>query len=280
MKVNYGLIIIAGLFVTNIAMAEQPAKDSIRIARLLQASATLPADSSRALFFAEQFIGTPYVAGTLDIQNPDENLVICLDKLDCTTFVETVAALVLCDKEHSYSYESFKRNLTRIRYRNGQRNGYLSRLHYFSEWIIDNERKGIVKEYTANISTHTWQVSLNFMSQHPSAYPVLKAFPTLVEKLKKLEAPWMSYIMPYIPKNWLGKTPEDLPIKNGSILALTTSINGLDVTHVGFAYWIGEELHLLHASSQKGKVILDPMTLFDYQKNKKTHTGIRVITLL
>lgn len=279
MKVSYGLGLIAGLFVANVTMAQQ-LPDSIRIARLLQASAILPADSSRALFFSEQFIGTPYVGGTLDVQNSKEDLIVCLDKLDCTTFVETVAALVLCDKEHSHDYESFKRNLTRIRYRNGQRNGYLSRLHYFSEWITDNERKGIVKEYTTTISTHTWPVTLNFMSQHPDAYPTLKAFPALIEELKTLEAPWASYDMPYIPKSRLRETPEELPIRNGSILALTTTISGLDVTHVGFAYWIGEELHLLHASSQKGKVILDPITLFDYQKNKKTHTGIRVISFL
>ena len=86
--------------------------------------------------------------------------------------------------------------------------------------------------------------------------------------------------MPYIPKGWLNRQPEELPIVNGSILALTTTINGLDVTHVGFAYWVGGKLHLLHASSQEGKVILDPMTLYEYQKDKKTHTGVRVIVIL
>ena len=102
----------------------------------------------------------------------------------------------------------------------------------------------------------------------------------LVEQLKQMEAPWHSYTMPYIPKGWLNRQPEELPIVNGSILALTTTMDGLDVTHVGFACWIGGELHLLHASSQKGKVILDPLTLYEYQKNKKTHTGVRVIAIL
>lgn len=278
MAVNYwGLI--GGLFFANAVMA-QPATDSIKVTRLLEAAKTLSADSSRVLFFAKQFIGTSYVSGTLDALNPDENLIACLDKLDCTTFVETVTALVLCDKQHLTSYDSFRKNLTTIRYRNGQRNGYLSRLHYFSDWIADNERKKIIKEYTCTISKHTCLVTLNFMSRHPDAYPILKNNPALVKQVKQMEALWHSYTMPYIPKSWLNKQSEKLPITNGSILALTTTINGLDVTHVGFAYWVGGKLHLLHASSQEGKVILDPMTLYEYQKNKKTHTGVRVIVIL
>lgn len=266
------------LFLAGTAAAQS--SDSIKVARLLQAAAMLPSDSSRALFFARQFIGTPYVAGTLDIQNPNENLITDLNRLDCTTFVETVTALVLCYKQHTSSYDSFKKNLTTVRYRSGHRDGYLSRLHYFSDWIADNERKGIVKEHTHKISGYTWPVTLDFMSQHPDAYPALKDNPELIKSIKQMERLWHSYAMPYIPKDWLNRVSEELPIQNGNILALTTAIDGLDVTHVGFAYWIEGKLHLLHASSQKGKVILDPLPLYEYQKNKKTHTGVRVIVIL
>lgn len=278
MRISCFLFLAGGLLLATAAKA-QPA-DSMKVARLLEAAAVLPADSSRALFFAERLIGTPYVGGTLDSQNPDEDLIVHLDKLDCTTFVETVAALVLCDKQQSFSYAFYKQNLTRIRYRGGRREGYLSRLHYFSDWIADNERKGIVREYTCEISPYTWPVSLHFMSSHPEAYPALKASPALVERLKKLESSWHSFAMPYIPKAWLDRDFCKLPIRNGSILALTTSVDGLDVSHVGFACWKGGKLHLIHASSQKGKVILDTLSLYDYQKNKKTHTGVRVISLL
>lgn len=272
------LFLVGLLFTT--AVKAQPVGDSIKVVRLLQAAATLPTDSSRVLFFAEQLIGIPYVAGTLDLQNPDEDLIIHLDKVDCTTFVETVIALTMCDKQRSFRYESFKQNLTTIRYRKGRRNGYLSRLHYFSDWIADNEQKGIVKEYTREISSFTWPVSLNYMSRHWGAYPVLKSSPVLVGYLKELESSWQSFAMPYIPKSWLDRSREKLPVTNGSILALTTTVCGLDVSHVGFACWKNGKLHLLHASSQKKKVILDPLSLYEYQKNKKTHTGVRVISLL
>ena len=47
---------------------------------------------------ARKFIGVPYIAHTLDI-NEDEKLVINLHGLDCTTYVEAVTALALMYKE-------------------------------------------------------------------------------------------------------------------------------------------------------------------------------------
>src|SRR5512142_59189 len=41
------------------------------------------------------FIGTPYVAHTLEVPGP-EHLVVNLQGLDCTTFVENVLALSRC----------------------------------------------------------------------------------------------------------------------------------------------------------------------------------------
>lgn len=82
----------------------------------------------------------------------------------------------------------------------------------------------------------------------------------------------------YIPKTSLNVSSEELDIKNGDIIAITTNIKGLDVVHTGFACWVDGKLHLLHASSVMKKVILDSQTLFEYSKNKKAHTGVRVIS--
>lgn len=71
-----------------------------------------------------------------------------------------------------------------------------------------------------------------------------------------------------------------LKIADGDIIALVTTIDGLDISHVGFAFWKDGKLHLLHASSAEGKVIMDTTTLYDYQKNKRTQIGIRVLRIL
>lgn len=254
--------------------------DSLKVVAWQREAKTLSADSCRSLFFAQKMLGVPYVAGTLD-NNEQEELIVHLDKLDCTTFVETVLALVVADKEDCRDFQGFKEALTRIRYRGGVLNGYASRLHYISDWVKDNTRKGLVCECTAETScSRQEELWLNFMTTHVDSYLPMKKDPSLVEEVARYERAWQGVMVDYIPKNQLNASSDVLRIKNGDILAITTSIKGLDVVHVGFAYWKNGRLHLLHASSAAKKVIMDEQSLYDSSKNKKAHTGVRAIRIL
>lgn len=256
------------------------ANDSIRVEKWMKEAITLPKDSCRTLHFAKQMLGVPYVAGTLE-NHDEERLVVHLDKVDCTTFVEVVLALTIADKEGKCDYLSFKESLQMIRYRNGDLNGYASRLHYFSDWIRDNESKGFVKECTSDTPCAKIQTLwLYFMSTHPDSYLPMKKDSSLVGEIASLEREWQGIEVSYIPKENLNLPPDELNIKNGDILAITTNIKGLDVVHVGFAFWRGEKLHLLHASSVAKKVIEDPQPLYEYARNKRAHTGGRVIRVV
>ena len=104
--------------------------------------------------------------------------------------------------------------------------------------------------------------------------------PSLLAEIASVEKKWQGVQVSYIPKEMLNLSPEKLKIKNGDILAITTDIKGLDVVHVGFSFWIGEKLHLFHASSVAKKVIEDSQSLYEYSKNKKAHTGVRVISVV
>ena len=252
-------------------------QDSIRVEKWLEEARSLPKDSCRTLHFAKQMLGTPYVAGTLD-GHEEEELVVNLNGVDCTTFVETVLALTLADKEGKCNYEDFKEALKQIRYRGGMLDGYASRLHYFSDWIADNERMGFIKECTSESTfAQSQALWLDFMSTHPDSYLPMKKDTSLVKEIALLEKKWQGVSVAYIPKNKLNASFDELKIKDGDILAITTNIKGLDVVHVGFAFWRGGKLHLLHASSNAMKVIEDPQSLYDYSKNKKAHTGVRAI---
>ena len=44
--------------------------------------------------------------------------------------------------ENRKSWRDFIYNLKRMRYRSGEINGYPSRLHYVSDWIVDNRFRG------------------------------------------------------------------------------------------------------------------------------------------
>lgn len=255
-------------------------QDSIKVEKWLKEASVLSKDSCRSLHFAKQMLGVPYLAGTLD-GNEEEQLVVRTDALDCTTFVETVLALCIADKRDKRDFEGFKKALVLVRYRDGVLNGYASRLHYFSDWIRNNEQMGFVKECTPETScAQTQPLWLNFMSVHSDSYLPMKKDASLIREISSLEKEWQGVEVFYIPKENLSLSSDELKIKNGDILAITTNIKGLDVVHVGLAFWRGRKLHLLHASSVAQKVIEDSSSLYEYSKNKNAHTGVRVIRIV
>lgn len=272
------ILVLLVVALVNTATVFSSKADSLRIDSLLNASSerSYKTNSERLLFFAKSFIGTPYKGGTLDA-GENETLIVRTDSLDCTTYVEAVLALYLSSFKDNPGYDDFSESLIYIRYRGGVIDGYASRLHYFSDWASDNEKKGILREVTQEGEHDVRLCSLNYMTTHSDLYRQLKDNDSLISEISKVEKSWIDYKMPYIPKNVLNSSKADLPLEDGDILALTTNISGLDVLHLGFALWIDGRLHMLHASSLHGKVIIDTSTIFDYLKNRNKHTGIRVL---
>ena len=270
-------LLLIGLILWSTCSVFADEQDRASIEKWLQEAVSLPKDSCRTLHFAKKMLGVPYVAGTLD-GNEEEQLVVLVDSLDCTTFVETVLAFCIADKRGERDYEGFKKALTQIRYRDGILNGYTSRLHYFSDWICNNEQMGFVKECTSetacSLPKELW---LDFMTTHVDSYLPMKKNPELVKEMASHEKNWQGTVVSYIPKEKLNLPHGDLKIKDGDVLALVTNIKGLDVVHVGFAFWKDNQLHLLHASSSAKKVIEDPKTQYESSKNTKAHIGVRAI---
>ena len=270
-------LLLIGLILWSTCSVFADEQDRVSIEKWLQEAVFLPKDSCRTLHFAKKMLGVPYVAGTLD-GNEEEQLVVLVDSLDCTTFVETVLAFCIADKRGERDYEGFKKALTQIRYRDGILNGYTSRLHYFSDWIRNNEQMGFVKECTSETAcSQPKELWLDFMTTHVDSYLPMKKNPELVKEMASHEKNWQGIVVSYIPKEKLNLPPEGLKIKDGDVLALVTNIKGLDVVHVGFAFWKDNQLHLLHASSSAKKVIEDPKTQYESSKNTKAHIGVRAI---
>lgn len=255
-------------------------QDSIFIENVIKEIGSLGfADKGeRTLAIADRFTGCSYIAGTLEHGN-EEPLFISCDKLDCTTFMELVVAIGITLDKKQNRFVDVCNNLENIRYKNGVRNGYASRLHYISWWITDSAKQNLIEETTLCSLSRKCRLHLSFMSRHPQNYPLLREKEEIRREIETLETPFSNLQADYIPKDKLNLNQEELPIKNGDILALTTGIEGLDVTHVGFAFWQDGHLHLMHASGSKGEVIRDDKNLFDYMKNRKTQTGIRVFRL-
>lgn len=236
---------------------------------------SLKADLAMAELVTEiglSFRGTPYVAATLE-NGLDEKLVINLRELDCTTFVENCLAMARTIKLGKTDFESFATELERIRYRDGLRNKYLSRLHYFSEWIHNNHTKGVISELD-NLQGEKAAKPINFMSTHPASYPVLKAHPELVPVIADQEKTLSMTAFQYFPKGNLPNLYKYL--QQGDIIGLTSSIDGLDINHTGIITKRNNEFYLLHASQSGEKVIVSDEPLSEFLKPQSKNTGIMI----
>ena len=199
---------------------------------------------------AEQFLGTPYEDGLLD-RSANETLVTSLQEFDCVLFVETVLALARGMVMADHSSQTFTKYLQQQRYENGEINGYCSRLHYFSFWIEDNQRRGIVTDITKDLGGISLDKKLNFMSVNWQKYPKLVANEKEHRCIEQMEARLNATTLNYIPTDQIRNRYAEL--KSGDILAIATRIPGLDVTHTGFVYrGANGEVGIIHAAPGRG----------------------------
>lgn len=252
-------------------------QDSIKIVSLLkEASQLKQKPASWMLWFGKKFAGVPYVGGTLD-KTAAEHLIVNTRQLDCTTYVEMITALTMCAQNHETSFTAYCNHLKHVRYIGGEVS-YVKRQHYFTVWMDDNEKEGIVKNISPNPPfTAVQKVNVNWMSTHVSSYKMLTAHSEWRTGIRKLEQSVSGKSYRYIPKGKIANTQLFRnTIKDGDIIAIITNKKGLDTTHIGIASWHKDGLHLLNASSIHKKVIDEPMTLYQYMQKHPVQIGIRV----
>ena len=219
------------------------------------------------------FMETPYVAHTLE-KGDEEQLVVNLRGLDCTTLVENCLALAKTIQSGEHTFDQFTKELKNVRYRSGKIEGYPSRLHYTTDWIFDNQQKKLVRNLSKKIGATPYPKEINFMSTHPDSYRQLKDSSHLVEIIVQKEKDINSRQHFYIPEEKLAEVEDQL--MDGDIVGITTGIEGLDISHMGILMRKAGRIHLLHASSAAEKVVLSDETLEEYLMSSRSATGIMV----
>jgi hypothetical protein len=234
-----------------------------------------------AVRVGELAAGTRYVPDTLDeylrsgsspLQEP---LTVSLAHFDCVTLVESCVAVArLAHGQETPTWKRFGQEVERMRYRGGRRAGYTSRLHYFSEWITDGGRRGLVKDMGKELGGTSDGRPLRFMTEHRDEYPAL-ANNSVFDDIEEIE-------------RRISRTPrhvvatERIPqvaahIDTGDVLGFATRIAGLDVTHTALAYRDKEGiLRVLHAPLSGGVVEVTRATLPEYVAAIRRATGILV----
>ena len=254
--------------------------DTVLINQLLMKGYESGLSDANALieFYARQLLGTPYVAHTLE--GDQEMLTINIHELDCLTFIETLYSLTRATLNRRYSWRDFAANIENIRYRGGEMGDYSSRIHYISEWIIDNHIRGNLVEITPDLPHVDYMIkNIDYMTHHTDSYRQLKDDSVMVEKIRRYEL--RRHRFPYVKRSWLNDKAVKAALRSGDFVSLVTKTEGLDVSHNGIIIVDDKgDPYLLDASMSGGKVMLEGKPLFKYLERSKTNIGIRVFRMM
>jgi len=229
--------------------------------------------------FGRALAGTPYVAGTLEAPG-EETCRVILDGFDCVTYVETCLGLArvleLQQPGSRPGLDGLRAAVARTRYRGGRVAGYLSRLHYSAEWIADNVARGELADVTPELGGVPYPIHVSYMTDHPGLYPALHAEPALVDSLRAVERYISATPRTYVPRARVAAA--EARLRTGDIVAITTAQEGLDYSHVGLVVRDrAGRPRFLHASSARGRVVLDDRLSAYLGRMPASHTGISVL---
>ena len=161
-----------------------------------------------------------------------------------------------------------------MRYRGGQRQGYVSRLHYFSEWIADGQQRGLLTDLGATLGGIEDARPLRFMTQHRASYPAL-IDDAVFHEIGEMERSRDGHVRYVVPTARIPEVADR--IETGDVLAFATETLGLDVTHAAFAYRdSARALRVLHAPLSGGRVEISRASLPEYVAAIRRSTGILI----
>lgn len=257
-------------------------------------------------WFSGQFLGVPYVLGSLG-EGPnaryDQFPKYRVDAFDCDTYVNTVLSLAMAN-----SLPSFQQCIKNIRYKNGTVS-YLRRNHFTGlDWNHNNQQIGILKDITRTIKDqnnqpvaqiadaiinkpnwYAYKTVATIRLQNTDKVKEEERLAELKKKGARLET--VSEKVPYLPFTALfpEKNKPNMylfaQIPNGAIIEIVrpnwdlsqTIGTALNISHLGFAIRNKGQLYFRQASSEYGKVV--DVSLIEYlekAQNSPTIKGINI----
>jgi hypothetical protein len=204
-----------------------------------------------------------------------ETLQIDLGQYQCVSFVESSLAVARCVWRGQLTGECFVAEVEAFRYRGGRLDGYTSRLHYFPDWMADNEERGRVAWATPDLGGIARKHEFNFMTAHPELYPPLST-PGIRAQIAAREAELSRRDWVILDRDSVSSAQQQL--QTGDIVALVSDRKpGLLVGHTGFVDLSASGVpRLLHASSHHQRVLLTAHGVANYVQRRPYRVGIMV----
>lgn len=202
-----------------------------------------------------------------------EHLRIVLDTFQCVSFVESTLAIARCTWEKSRDEACFLREVREARYRDGRIDGYAARLHYFTDWLQDNEHRGRSEPLTELLGGSEVQQEFHYMSKHPQKYPAMNT-DNERSQIAVVEARLSKRQTMVIGRDQVTAAQDEL--RDGDLVAFVGDKPGILVTHAGFIHRTADgEPRVLHASSYHKKVLLGS-SVANYVLRKPNRRGVMV----
>ena len=250
----------------------------LRTAQLADRSVPLGIATARIAALA---VGTPYEAHLLDayLRPGDvpvtEPLTLSLTRFASNSFVESCVAVARAARVGGTpTWKGFGREVERMRYRNGLRGDYTTRLHYFSEWVADGDTRSLVRDVGFALGGVEDRRPLRFMTEHRDSYVALtndRVFASVKEMEKRLD-PVSRHV---IPTARIAEVEDR--IQNGDVIGFATNTPGLDVTHCAIAVRDKRGvLRVVYPPLNGGAVEVSRNSLPEYVAQLRDATGIMV----
>ncbi|MEO5969718.1 MAG: N-acetylmuramoyl-L-alanine amidase-like domain-containing protein [Bdellovibrionia bacterium] len=258
--------------------ATGPLSDEFKLARDLN-------PSERIKFWSAYIeVGTGHQDKVAELANGysiEDVAPIIPKKYNCTTFVETVAAL-----SQSNAPEQFIDHLLAIRYKDGTANFYARNHLPESDWIPNNQRAGILKDITSEVAQahgltpqfSSKQIDRNkWVSARARKEGVSRHLASVREQASQIS---IKAQVPYIKLSQLRGVVDAIP--DGTVINLVHEGDNRHsgvITHQGFLIREGNQYFLRHASSSGYIRSNDLFKYLDNLQKQKTRWPVKGVNL-
>jgi len=223
----------------------------------------------------KEFENVPYGGGSQGC--PQAHTLINLRQMDCMTFVENFWALAFTRhliqgvKERLGDDEIFAiyvQNLNAIRYYEGKNQRNEDRIQYLTSGFIQLEKTGVLSSVGKGLG-RTMSKKINYVSANRTKFGGFKDWPFIQNKENEMS----QYSYTVFDKDKIHDYAQIA--KNGDLVGLVTTVNGLDVSHCGVITIREGKVYMTHASSVRKQLVI-AQDLVEYLSKRTTVSGIVV----
>lgn len=206
-----------------------------------------------ATFFARHhrsFQGVPYGSGGRGSRKGQT--LVNVEEMDCLTFVENFLALYFTRRTVARSntamtdediLAAFVRKMNHIRYYRAINCEWEDRLFYFTQAMWQLQQYDVVTD-VASINGEPYRKRIHYVSSHRDKYPGIRNWAQVLRLEQELSAARRFYY----PLDAYDRYRE--VAQPGDIIAFASTVDGLDISHVGFIDLDKDgELLITHSSS-------------------------------